>query len=478
MTIQGALLNALSSMAAEQAQAQLIANNIANASTPGYVRRALPRSEARTGYEGQGVAIGVTQRAGDALLEASSRAANSDQGYGKAMSTGLNAYVQTVGLPSSSQSLPSMIGAFQSAMTALSTTPADSVTQSQAVSAAQDLTDTIHGLDAAVSTARVNADLAVSQDVDSVNASLNELAKVEYDYARAAARGESTATYEDQRATILADLSAKLPVKTFGSGPNSLIVKSDQGTTLFDSGKVHALAFSHTAVIGSTATGGLSSVTVDGQVLRSSQTGSIAANLELRDTTLPRYGQMLDQIAGNLIGNFQSADPTATGTGATRLAGLFTNGTATTFDSSASTTGLAATITVNARVTANVSRIRDGANATVAGNASDNSVILAGLNAMDRNSTYTSPLPTALNLSNAAAQAVGLMQSDNSNWVTRAGNRTAAATQASANLANGTGVSVDEEMQKLLLVQQTYAASAQVIQAAAKMLDILNSLNR
>lgn len=478
MTIQGALLNALSSMAAEQAQAQLIANNIANASTPGYVRRTLPRSQAMIGHEGQGVAIGVTQRAGDALLEASSRAANSDQGYGKAMTTGLSAYVQTVGQPSSSQSLPSMVGAFQSAMTALSTTPADAVTQSQAVSAAQDLTDTIHGLDAAVSTARVNADLAVSQDVDAVNISLNELAKVEYDYARAAARGESTATYEDQRATILSDLSARLPVKTFGSGPNSLIVKTDQGTTLFDSGKVHALVFSHTAVIGSTATGGLSSVTVDGQVLRSSQTGSIAANLELRDTTLPRYGQMLDQIAGNLIGNFQSADPTATGTGATRLAGLFTNGTATTFDASASPTGLAATITVNARVTADVSRIRDGANATVAGPASDNSIILAGLNAMDRNSTYTAPLPSALNLSNAAAQAVGLMQSDNSSWVIRAGNRTAAATQASANLANGTGVSVDEEMQKLLLVQQTYSASAQVIQAAAKMLDILNSLNR
>lgn len=478
MTIQGALLNALSSMAAEQAQAQLIANNIANASTPGYVRRTMPRSEAITNHEGQGVAIGVTQRAGDALLEASSRAANSDQGYGKAMTTGLSAYVQTVGQPSSSQSLPSMLGAFQSAMTALSSTPADAVTQSQAVSAAQDLTDTIHGLDAAVSTARVNADLAVSQDVDSVNSSLNELAKVESDYARAAARGDSTATYEDQRATILSDLAAKLPVRTFGSGPNSLIVKTDQGTTLFDSGKVHALVFAHTPSMGSTGTGGLSSVTVDGQVLRSSQTGSIAANLQLRDTTLPRYGQMLDQIAGNLAANFQSADPTATGSGATQLAGLFTNGTATTFDATASTTGLAAHITVNARVTANVSRIRDGANATVTGNASDNSIILAGLNAMDRTSTYTAPLPIALNLSNAAAQAVGLMQSDNSSWVTRAGNRTAAATQASASLANGTGVSVDEEMQKLLLVQQTYSASAQVIQAAAKMLDILNSLNR
>jgi flagellar hook-associated protein 1 FlgK len=391
------------------------------------------------------------------------------------MTTGLIAFTQTVGQPADSQSLPSTLGAFQSAMTALSSTPADAVTQSQAVSAAQDLTDTIHTLNTAVSTGRVNADLAVSQDVNSVNASLNDLAKVESDYARAAARGDSTAEYEDQRATILSGLSAKLPLHTFGTGPGNLIVTTDEGTTLFDSGRVHALSFSHSASIASTGTGGLSAVTVDGQAIRMSQTGSIAGALQLRDTVLPKYGQMLDQIAGNLISNFQSADPTATGAGASQLAGLFTNGTVATFDSTASSTGLAATVTVNAKVVANASLIRDGANATVAGNASDNRIILAGLNAMDQNSTYTSPLPTSLNLSNAAAQAVGLMQSDNSSWVTRSGTRTADATRASANLANSTGVNVDEEMQKLLLVQQTYSASAQVIQAASRMLDALNS---
>jgi flagellar hook-associated protein 1 FlgK len=44
MSIQGAMLNALSSLAAEQRAAALISNNVANAQTPGYVRRDLPRT--------------------------------------------------------------------------------------------------------------------------------------------------------------------------------------------------------------------------------------------------------------------------------------------------------------------------------------------------------------------------------------------------------------------------------------------------
>jgi len=64
-----------------------------------------------------------------------------------------------------------------------------------------------------------------------------------------------------------------------------------------------------------------------------------------------------------------------------------------------------------------------------------------------------------------------------STWTDNNTTRTQQMQAAQSTLSNATGVNVDDEMQRLLLVQHTYEASAQVLQAAAKMLDALNALN-
>ncbi|WP_255542981.1 flagellar basal body rod C-terminal domain-containing protein [Azospirillum sp. INR13] len=38
---------------------------------------------------------------------------------------------------------------------------------------------------------------------------------------------------------------------------------------------------------------------------------------------------------------------------------------------------------------------------------------------------------------------------------------------------NRDGVNIDDEMQKLLMIEQSYGASAQVVQVAGRMIDIL-----
>jgi flagellar hook-associated protein 1 FlgK len=474
MSISGALYNALSSMAAEQAKAQVIANNIANANNAGYVRRVLPTEERVTSFGGQGVAIGVAQRAGDAMLEASVRGTNSDLGYGETMAAGLSGLAQLAGNPSDSRSLSGRLASFQSAMTTLSATPSDSVAQSQALAAAQDLAAGFNGLARALGDGRAAADRQISQDVTTVNNALEELKGVEASLARAVARGDSTAPYEDQRANLLAEISAKVPIRVLNGAPGQLVVTTDQGTSLFDSGRVHRLEFSTSSGFGA-ADGAGEAVTVDGEVLRSSASGSIAARLQLRDTALPAYGRMLDQMAANLAGGFQAADPTATGT--PQLAGLFSRGEAATLDATQSA-GMASAIQVNPKVLADPGRLRDGANAASGGRPSDNAVILAGIDSLDANARYNvSGLPASMSLNNAAAQAMGLIQSDAADWSGRAETRGNASVQAAQALANNTGVNTDEELQKLLMVQNAYAASAQVVQVAARMLDTLNSLN-
>lgn len=484
MSIQAALNNALSSLAAEQRQAMILSNNIANANTPGYVRRDLPRSERLTAGIGNGVNTLASLRLGDAALSATSRSADAAEAFADRIQKGLEAYNATVGQPSDARSLSAKLGAFQTAMTTLSASPDNAVSQSQALAAAEDLVDTLHDADAAVATARQAADLGIANDVVAVNTALDSLAEVDRQLAIASARGGSTAEYEDRRDTLLAEISTKLPIRTFDNGPGHLLVMTDGGNTLYDSTRVHHLSFVSTPAIPAEARHPLtlSAIAVEGQEnLRISGTGAIAAGFALRDEILPNFVDMLDQVGARLIESFQDADSTLTGT----QAGLFTDAGSANFDGSGgfpSYVGLARKIAINAAADPDQGgqlwKLRTGMQALADTNAADNSFVLAALGAMETSRAYdsTTGLPASMTLSQASAQSIGLMQSERAVWTDRAGTRSRLALEAREDLANKTGVNVDEELQRLLLVQQTYAASVQIIQAASRMLDELNQI--
>ncbi len=89
----------------------------------------------------------------------------------------------------------------------------------------------------------------------------------------------------------------------------------------------------------------------------------------------------------------------------------------------------------------------------------------------------TTGVPGSMSLTDAASQISGNQQVALASWTDSNNTRTQQMQVAQTALSNATGVNVDEELQRLLVVQHTYQASAQVLQAAAKMLDVLNSLN-
>ncbi|PZO62167.1 MAG: flagellar hook-associated protein FlgK [Pseudoxanthomonas suwonensis] len=479
MSLQGALSTALSSLAAEQRNAALIANNIANANTDGYVRRELPRGEKLVAGGGAGVETGVAQRAADAALAAASRAADAAEAYADRMQGTLEVYNKTVGQPADETSLPSRLGAFQDALDFLSGSPDDAVAQSQVLATAQNLLDTLHGLDVALADGRAAADLAVARDVETVNTALANLAENDRQMAQAAARGASTAEYEDRRDVLLAGIGKVVPIQVHDNGPGRLIVMTDGGNTLLDSTTAHPLRFTHTPVISATATG-LAGVTVNGQALRVSESGSLAASLTLRDRTLPGFAAMLDQTAGALVTAFQEADTTLSGT----AAGLFTTGGSppVALAGGDDVRGLARDIRLNTQADPEQGgalwRLRDGMQATSPGQATDNSFVLRALSGIEENRSYDSSggLPGTMSLPTAAAQVAGLMQSARAVWTDRAESRASQALQARESLANKTAVNVDDETMRLLVVQQTYAATVQVIQAVSDMLKELSEI--
>ncbi|HQT75723.1 MAG: flagellar hook-associated protein FlgK [Rhodospirillales bacterium 20-64-7] len=486
-TIQDALYSSLTSLDVSQQQINVISNNIANANTPGYAQENQPTSALNSGGIGSGVLAEPIQRMTNAAATATANQANGAQSYSQEMVNVLTSYTQVLGQASSNASLPSMISALSSQLTTLSASPADPTAQNQTVTAAQNVVGTLHSLDTAVSSAREQADQGIAAGVDSVNATLKQLASNQTSMQAAAAAGSPVASYQDKQDQLIASLSKQLPVKVYQNGNNGIIVTTDQGTSLFD-GQVHPLSFTPTSNIPSSVrvnpnsslgqSGGLGTVTVNGRPIQMSQNGSIAADLQLRDVTLPGFSDQLDSVAGNLIKAFQAADPTVSATNPT---GLFTNGGAALAASTGTpVAGLAGTIALNAAVDptagGNAALIQAGVHGTVSSStASDNSTVLGYVQALQTTQTYPSNtgLPTSMTVSDAAAQVSGLQQSTLTNWTSLNSDRTMQSQAASTALSGATGVNIDDQLQRLMTIQQTYSASAQVIQAASTMLNQL-----
>jgi flagellar hook-associated protein 1 FlgK len=308
MTIQGSINIALSSLNLLQQQSSMISTNMANASTAGYAQRDVIGGEFRSGGFGSGVVATEVRALANQTAAQAANQASSALAFSQRMVDVLQPYGQQLGQPTGSTSLTSRLSALDSALVTLSATPADASAQAKVVNAARALTETLHGLSEAVASARQQADKGIATAVDDVNGTLHALERNETARMAAASNGQPTASFDSTREKLLADLSENVPVSVQRNGDNSIVVTTDRGSTLWD-GAVHELSFDATPVIPSTMaakadaerglSGGLSGVTVDGQPIAMSRQGSIAANLELRDTTLPGFGAQLDRIAGN-----------------------------------------------------------------------------------------------------------------------------------------------------------------------------------
>ena len=103
--------------------------------------------------------------------------------------------------------------------------------------------------------------------------------------------------------------------------------------------------------------------------------------------------------------------------------------------------------------------------------------MLAFIQAMNTNQSYNAAgLSGSMTLTNAVSQIAGQQQDALTTWTSNNTSRTSQATAAQTALSNATGVNVDDELQRLITVQATYAATTQIIQAITKMLDDLNAL--
>ncbi len=500
MSLSSTLNIAQSSLATNSALSSILSRNIAGVNNPNY---SLKTGEVITGSNGASLFVGVTQASNTALF-GNLLTANSDSASSQALADGLNQLEQTISLsgaasPSSSAvstassvndiSPASAIGTLVTALQTYAAAPSDTASAQSALNSAQNVVTTLNNASATVQTVRQQADQAIATSVASVNSLLQQFGTVNTQIIQGTASGQDVTDAMDTRNGILNSLSKEMGITTASLPNGGMALYTDGGVTLFQD-SARTVSFSPTASFAAGSSG--AAVMVDGvpvtgaSAVMDLRSGKIAGLAQLRDVSTVAYQQQLDQIAGGLID--ASAETNTSGGTSMTVAGLFTVAGGVTLPASGQT-GLAATIKVNASVDpaqgGTLTLLRDGgigggtSATTVNGNASGGagySGYITGLvDSLTANRSFdpTSGGTPVGSLATYAASSVSWVEAQRQTATSAANDRSAVVSQTTASLSNATGVNLDDQLSRLLDIEHSYQASAQLITTVKNMLDSL-----
>lgn len=487
MSLSLALDSALSGLIAAQRQTALASRNIVNAGTPGYVRKDAELSALTIQGEGRGVQVAEIVRRVDRMLQQDVRRESGVASELETKAAGLAAFTVAVGQPNEERSISNQIAALAQAFQRLGESPENTVIQRSVIGAAEGVARSLNQLAGEIGQQRQTADLTIADSVARVNTALDDLANINQQLSVTGSNRDVTDLL-DHRDKLLDTLSQELGITALTRSDGQTMVLTEGGTTLLDGNRVNHLSFATTTQIGAAAgynggLGPLSGITVNGLDIAPGsgyagaiRSGRLAGAFALRDTILPQAQAQLDEIASTLADGFQRLDATVT----PGLTGLFTDaGAAHDRSDPAQVIGLSERIAVNALVDpdqgGSVWRIRDGMQAATPGPPGDATQVRSFLAVFEETVAFDvgAGLAASGRIGSYATEFVGFQGNQRAAFEERASYQKSIAESLSLQRTNLEGVNVDDELQKMLLFEQTYNASAKVIQAVRDMMDAL-----
>ncbi len=487
MGLSSTLNIAQSALNTNAALTTLLSRNIAGVNDPNYARRT---ANLTTDASGAAVLASVS-RSTDPALFGHVLSANSDAASSQALSDGLDQLESTVNLTaasattnaSGSTTSPSaLLGAFASALQQYESSPDNTASGQGALAAARALTTSLNAASTTVQGVRAQADQDIGSAVGEVNGLLGQFAAVNATIVQGTASGADVSDALDSRDKILTSLSQDMGIMTTSNPDGSMDIFTDSGATLFQ-GVPRTVSFTPTNTFTAGTVAG--TVYVDGTAVTGASAatplkgGKIAGLATLRDTVTVSYQNQLDQIAGGLVDAFTE---TKAG-GGDPVQGLFT-GTA----AGAGVTGLASAIAVNPNADpaqgGDVTRLRDGGvgdpsdpayNTNPSGGAAYSAHLTSLVAALGAGRSFdpsTGGVPQG-SLGDFADSSVSWLEVSRQTASTAAADQGTLATQKAASLTSETGVNLDDQLSKMLDLEHSYQASAELISTVKSMFDSL-----
>lgn len=482
MSLSAALSIAQNSLLNTQRQTSVLSRNIANAQNPDYARRTAILSSAVPGSR-----VAMIQRATNDALFKQSISALSGWTAQKTIVDGLDRLSMNVNGVDNATSPAMMIGKLQNALQLYSSTPSNRTLAENSLEMARDVVRALNNGTAEIQSFRTDMDKQIATGVADLNTLLADFKLVNDEIVRSTRGGQEALDSYDSRDAILKKISELVPISTISRGDNDLMIVTADGATLFET-EPRAVTFTATPAYGPDAVG--NRIHIDGVPLHSangantSAGGTLAAMTQLRDVYAVEMQAQLDEVARGLISAFAETDPNSPND--TRP-GLFSwVGDPAMPADGIVTTGLAGRLTLSEQVDpaqgGTIETLRDGIwyDVNADRNASFSTRLIDMVNSLDTPRTFIAAGGAS------ASQSLMLYTSASISWVEDARKTAASAAETkgalmfrtSEVLSNITNVNVDEEMTLMLELEQSYAASAKILQMIDEMLKTLLSVVR
>ena len=478
MSLNAALGAATSGLAVTSRSAEVTAANIANALTEGYARREVVQSARALG---SGVEVKAVSRVTDPGAAARRRGAEAEAAAAEVTARAETRIAGAWGGPDDPTSIPLRAAALETALARLADTPESGTLQTAAATAARDLVAAFNTAAGDLRALREQADAAAARLAGDLDSALQSVVKLNRDIlAAGAAGGRDLPALTEARDRAVDRIAEIVPIRTAQRDHGAVALYTANGALLLD-GRAVRIGFDPAMIITpdmTLASGALSPLTLDGDPIKIGEGGgpldggALSAWFGVRDGLAPAAGVQLDAVAADLIARF--ADPAVDPTLAPGDAGLFTDAggpLAVGF-----VPGLAGRLAVNAAVDpaqgGAVWRMRDGLGAVApgpAGVAARPRDLLDALGAL-RPAPIGSGLGGAFGLTELAGGAAGLRMSADARAETAAAEAVGRRVRLTEAEAAMVGVTGDDELARLLRIEQSYAANARVIATVDAML--------
>ena len=328
MGLSQALSTAMSGLRATQASIALVGSNVANAETPGYVRKSVIQVAGTTGDYGSSVLLKGVDRQLDQYLQTQLRMETSGAAYADIRSTFLQNLQNVYGNPSETGTVEDAFNKLLTAFQGLSTSPDSQSARIGAVSAAQTMAQTLNAATQGIQGLRANAEMGINDSVVTANNAMAQIAFINNQLQNNGQTDAATASLLDQRDQYITQLSSLMDIRTVVNNLNQVTVFTNSGVQLVGT-EAAQLSFNpqgtmtpNTLYNIDPTKNNVGTITInfphggsyDLVSTNSIRSGKIAAYLELRDNTLVKAQAQIDQFAASMASAL--SDKTTAGTAA------------------------------------------------------------------------------------------------------------------------------------------------------------------
>ena len=472
MSLTSALSNAGSGLAVAARSAELVATNVANSLTEGYGRREIQLTTSNLGGDTVGVRVAGVDRVVDQVAITQRRLSESEFAGAQSQADFFRSMESLFGTPDQPNSLSALISNLESELVLGAATPSSTPQLTSIISAAQNLTELINDGASGIQELREQADREISGDVETLNDALQNIHELNSRIGVQASTGGDVAGLMDQRQSLIDQISPLVPMREIARENGRIALVTTNGTILLDD-KPAKFEFTPTYTITpelSVAEGTLSGLTIVGagssvgSAADAISGGGLSAKFSVRDDLAVQSQVDLDNFARELIEKTSDprVDPSLAGG-----PGLFSDSDSA-FDA-LNSVGLAERISVNSAILSEPWKLRDGAGVALPGPSGDPTILSALSSALSGNPEFAS---NERSVFSDAVEIVSNSGSQRSQFEKREAffGSQVLSFQTTERMS---GVDTDQEMQKLLSIEQAYAANARVIQTIDELMQTL-----